>query len=201
MVLIPGQPVARQQSFDEMVRLADERKMLGLPPMPCGAQITNMNSEDFGTPCKRPATAVNGTRCGLHRYVGFSKKDCDRIADDYRQEMAQYLLPHAFEALQDVLTRETEYDEEGNRISAPASDGDKLRAAGMIMDRVGVTAGSTLKVEAEIAVVPARQQILDALAGIAERLGSHAAEEAADLLGDANGPVVPGIVVESAEAV
>lgn len=197
---MPGQPLARQQSFAEMVRLADERRALGLPPMPCGAPINNPNSDDYGTTCKRPATAVNGTRCGLHRYVGWSKKDCDRVADDYRNEMAQYLLPHAYSALEDVLTRTVEFDEEGNRISSAASDGDKLRAAGMVMDRVGVVPGSTVKVDAEVTVVPAREQILAALAGIAERMGEAARDEAADLLGDENGPVVMGEVVHDAQS-
>lgn len=164
-----GNPNTRAAEFQRIKNLNAEKHLLGLP-VTCGTV------EPFsGFACDKPPV-VGHIRCGNHKYDIPTVRGAQALAKQMREEMAAHLLPKSYAVMDDVLTREAEVWEDPETgtpvvLREAPSDNARLRAAAMVMDRVGLTPGTDIHLTGEVRVVPPMEKLAEAMRGIAERMG------------------------------
>lgn len=168
-----GRPARRADAFIELVQARREREEIGLDPLPCGTILGS--GRRMGLPCDN-APLPNHIRCHAHRYDVPSKKNAEAIAKEAREEMAIHLLPKSMIVVDDILSRETIIETDLDTglpivVQEAAQDKDKLRAAQLVMDRVGLVPGADLRMSVDVRVEPPLELLARAMAGIAERMG------------------------------
>jgi len=102
---------------------------------------------------------LGGTVC--HKHGGSApqvRKAAQAVLAEQKERLVRDLVPKAVTALEKVV---------GDKQALPA---DKIRAATAILDRGGLTPGSTVEVHGHVKVVPPKEILAEAIAGIRSRL-------------------------------
>lgn len=156
----------RENDLADLRATRAEMRELGIPVY-CGSLLTH-----DGEPCDAEMLS-DRLRCHYHRFDIPSSGGARAMVSNARDVMAAYLLPKAMTVVDNILDDDT------------ASYSEQLRASTIVMDRVGLVAGSALTVEATVQTVPPAEKLVEALSAVRARMGLD---------------VVPGDVVDATDA-
>lgn len=165
-----GRPQQRTAALEQRASILADLEELGLVDtvLHCPEQVRRIDRDDvsatFGEEveeaCGR-AVVAGRLRCMRHkasdRSVPQILANNEAIAD-LRTYLATRMGPKAVGSIEDVLDDEQ------------ASHADKMKAAGMVLSRIGLSEGSRIEQEVTVTVVPPRDAMAAALAGVRERL-------------------------------